>query len=165
MSAGTASAIAAAVGAFVALATLVRSMGEYVLQGRQKRAEALFTLRTRLKSDRRLVEILRWAQDDRAELKDVSYSERYELLGLFEEVALMVNSRLVKDEIAWYMFGYYALSVQNSNNFWHGIYRNDLYWSLFRNFAKRMDEVERDSGRKMDKHGDRAVAGRRRMKI
>jgi hypothetical protein len=52
------------------LATLVRSTHEYVLQGKLKRSEAFFALRARLKTNDRLVEILRLAQDDDPRLAD-----------------------------------------------------------------------------------------------
>jgi hypothetical protein len=39
-------------------------------------------------------------------------------LGFFEEVALMMNSGLIRKEVAHYMFGYYAIHCWDSKNFW-----------------------------------------------
>ncbi|GIF02388.1 hypothetical protein [Paractinoplanes rishiriensis] len=159
--AGVVSACAATIGALVALGTLIRSMHEYVLQGRQKRSEAFFALRARLKGDARMVEILRLIQDDDPKLADqeeVSYTEKYEVLGYFEEVALMLNSGVVRPAVAWYMFGYYALRLSDSGNFWSNIERADPYWALFNTFAEKMNQLEVEMCRRHDSHGSSAVA-------
>jgi hypothetical protein len=114
------------------------------------------------------VEILRLAQDDDPRLADddeVSYAEKFNLLGYFEEVALMANSGIVQPKVAWYMFGYYVLRVSESTNFWSNIERSDPYWSLFNTFAETMAEVEAESARRHDKHGPSAVARKRNLRF
>jgi hypothetical protein len=53
----------------------------------------------------------------------------------------MVNSRLISREVAHYMFGHYVLITERSENFWHGIDRQDTYWQLFHRFARQMREL------------------------
>jgi len=162
------SALAAVAAAFIALATLARSVREYILQGTQKRAEAFIAMQRRLDDDKRMVELLDLAQDDSERLADpadVTYQEKYQLVGYFEEVALMTNSRLIRPRVAWYMFGYYVLSIHRSKNFWSTIHREDLYWSVFNRFAEQMRRFEAAEARRRATKGPNAVARARRMRF
>src|SRR5664280_1201113 len=93
----------AAVGAVVALATFAQAVVEYKQQGRHKRSAQFFELRSKLKDNpdfRRLAELLDFAassdSDERAaaelQLRETSFAIKRDYVGLFEEVALVVNS-------------------------------------------------------------------------
>lgn len=168
ITAGQVSARAAGLVAVIGLATLIRSVREYILQGTQKRAEAFLNTRKVLADNPRSIEILALAQDNDPVLIDpqkVTYQEKFELLGYFEEVAFMVNSGLIKPRIAWYMFGYYVLSIDRSENFWCNIERSDIYWSVFNSFAKRMMQFEVKEARRGSRRGNEAIAARRQMRF
>ena len=168
MTTGQIGALAAALAAVVGLVTLMRSLREYLLQGRQKRTDAFLAKRKDLTENRRRMEILALVQDDDAQLSDpviVPYHEKYELLGYFEEVAFMMNSGLIKPRVAWYMFGYYTLSIDRSSHFWADISRDDLYWSVFNHFVDQMDQFEIKQARRKLKHGYPSVAQRSRMRF
>ncbi|HWA53790.1 MAG TPA: hypothetical protein VG816_06415 [Solirubrobacterales bacterium] len=135
-------------GALIALATLVKALLEYMQQGRQKRAEHFFELRRKLKEN---VEFSRVAglldeaslNDDEAasareELRRLSFQIKRDYLGLFEEVAIAMNSGLIKPQVAHYMFGYYALLCWTSDDFWINVNKLSDYWSLFDDFCKQM---------------------------
>lgn len=63
-------------------------------------------------------------------------------LGFFQEIALVFNSGLVKQEVAHYMFGDYAVRCWENAYFWNGVNRDGPNWSLFRDFASRMEDAE-----------------------
>jgi hypothetical protein len=90
---------------------------------------------------------------DNAQLAKRSRAEKYFLIGLFEQVALLVNSGLMRREVAHYMFGYRAIRCWNSTQFWANLddKDSDMYVSLFKDFVRQMQEVEAsfkfDSGR------------------
>jgi len=63
-------------------------------------------------------------------------------VGFFEEVALMVNSGLIKIEVAHYMFGYYAIRCWDNDYFWSDVNRETPYWALFRDFVAKMKKIE-----------------------
>lgn len=136
----------AGVGAGVALLTLIRATVEYRRQGRQKRAEAFFALRERLKSDDGFAELAALldeealGEDDAAatQLAALPFRLKRDYLGLFEEVALAMESGLIKPKVAHYMFGYYALLCWQSRAFWSNVNRLTAYWSLFNDFCERM---------------------------
>ena len=57
-------------------------------------------------------------------------------------MALVVNSGLIKPEVAHYMFGYHIVRCWKSDAFWAGVNRQSPYWSLFRDFADQMSRIE-----------------------
>jgi hypothetical protein len=142
-------------GTATGLVTLARGLAEYRLQGRQKRADRFFALRESLKNDRgfsELAELLdEGASPDRKlaaeadrKLEAIPFRIKRNYLGLFEEVALALNSGLIRPEVAHYMFGYYAILCEESDSFWNNVGRASAYWSLFRVFYARMKVHQAD---------------------
>ena len=145
--------IAGVLGALVALGTLIKALMEYTQQGRQKRAEHFFELRRKLKENKEFSVIAGLldeasliggqSAEARAELRELSFQIKRDYLGLFEEVAIAMNSGLIKPQVAHYMFGYYALLCWQSDDFWVNVNKLSDYWSLFHDFCDRM-RVEQD---------------------
>jgi hypothetical protein len=138
-----AQAIIAVVGLAVGLATLFRAVLEFRAQGRQRRAEFFLKMMERFFSDQRFLQIcaLLDAEDEEG-LAAISWPERREFLGFIEEVALLVNSKLISREIASYMFGYYPLRAAESGALMGGVNANSPYWRLFFTFVAEMKELE-----------------------
>ncbi|MET0752472.1 MAG: hypothetical protein ABWZ66_03830 [Pyrinomonadaceae bacterium] len=134
--------IATIVGGVVALFALIKGVYEYVKQGSQKRAEQFFEMRNRFKDNDSFKEIADLTESDNSKLKDIPFKEKREYLGFMEEVAIAVNSELIKPEIAHYMFGYYAIKCWKSQNFWSGVNRDSIYWIVFKNFVEKMQGIE-----------------------
>ena len=134
--------LAAVVGAVIALITLVKAVIEYAHQGAQKRAEYFLEMRKRLKENTSFREICALLETDDPNLQAVPFKEKRDLLGFFEEVALMVNSGLIRREVAHYMFGYYAIRCWESDHFWSDVNRGSTYWELFKDFSLQMKEME-----------------------
>lgn len=130
------------VGGLVALMTFVNGILEYSRQGRQKRVDQFMILRRRLKENEQFKFICLLLDTDDAQLLNVSSQDKRDLLGLFEEVALMMNSRLISKDIAHYMFGSYAIQCERSKYFWNNVDHDNLYWSLFRDFVDQMIAYE-----------------------
>ena len=134
--------IAVIAGAAIALMTLVKGVVEYGRQGAQKRAEHFIEMRKRLKENDSFKEMCALLENDDAKLLEMPFREKRDLLGFFEEVALMMNSRLIRPAVAHYMFGYYAIRCWHSQNFWSDVNRHSYYWTLFADFVKRMEAQE-----------------------
>lgn len=128
--------IATIVGVVIACGTLIKGLLEYISQGKQKRAEYYFYLRKRLKENEAFNNIFHLVDKDATELSEISLNDRKEFLGLFQEVALLKKAGLIKKELSYYMFGYFAIRCLDSENFWHGLNKDDHYWTLFMEFAK-----------------------------
>ncbi len=142
MTLGEAKDVGALIGAAIALLAFVRGVIEYGHQGAQKRAAHFLEMRKRLKDDLRFAEICALLEDDDPKLADIPFKERRDLLGLFEEVALLVNSGLIRVPVAHYMFGYYVIRCWESNHFWRDVNRDSIYWTLFQDFVVRMKTCE-----------------------
>jgi hypothetical protein len=142
-------AIIAAVGVAAALFTFVKALFEYSKQNRQKRAEHFSYLRRRLKDNPSFSHICELLEYDDSELRTTPYAQKRDFLGFFQELAILVNSKLVRIEVAHYMFGYYALRCWNSSHFWRNeegqwMNKEDRHWRLFDHFAKRLEAIEKN---------------------
>lgn len=129
------------VGGIVGFATFLFALLEYVRQGRQHRAENFVGMRRRFLETPQYREILDLLDSEDPKLCETSVQEKRNFVGFLEEVALMVNSQLIRREVAHYMFGYYVLLTARSEYFWAGLDRDSLYWSVFRTFAKDMEQI------------------------
>jgi hypothetical protein len=128
----------------IALATLAKSVIEYVKQGAQGRAKQFSELRVRFKSDPTFRNICDLLENDSPDLRKVPPGAKIDFLGFYEEIALLVNSRLMKKHVAHYMFAYYAIRCWESDNFWQNqMNRDSPYWALFRYFVSQMAEIEK----------------------
>ena len=134
--------IIAIVSIVLAISTAIVGLKQYRLQGEQKRATFFLSMRSKLKQNTKFKEISALLEKDSPKLKKVAFAEKRDYLGFFEEVALMMNSGLIKKEVAHYMFGYYAIICWDSKNFWLDVNRNSPYWYLFKNFVEQMKEIE-----------------------
>ena len=122
----------------VTLITFMTGVVQYVRQGRQMRATQFVEMRRRFLEDLSFREILNLLAGDDPKLAEIPIQQRRNLVGFFEEVALMVNSRAIGEQVAHYMFGYYINLVDGSTHFWEGLDKKSEYWALFRAFAARM---------------------------
>src|SRR5712691_9258806 len=105
--------IAGSAGTVIALGALLNGVIEYGAQGAQKRAEQFFVIRKRLFENptfTRVCTLLRKEAEEQAtpaELQDLEtcpFEDKFEFLALFEEVALMMNSGLIREPVAHNMF-------------------------------------------------------------
>ena len=137
------------IAAFGGLGMLGWGIYEYSRQNTQKRAELFRELRSRFQARENLQKLrLLLSEGDPEELAKVPFAERKEFLAFLEEVALSVNSKLLSEDVAFYMFGYYAAVIDKSNYFWNDIPKNHWSWLMTAEFCKRMGkrlrEVEED---------------------
>ena len=146
--------VVATLGAAIALGTLITACLEYVRRGEMERIQLFFDLRRRLKEP----ELGNLAQliDEAAELDpavsqaaanklaQVPFRVKRDYLGLFEEVGLAMERRLIKPEVAHYMFGYYALHCADCRAFWNDVGELNPYWDRFFRFCVQM-KAEREA--------------------
>jgi hypothetical protein len=134
--------IATVAGVVIALAALIKGVYEYVKQGAQKRAEQFVEMRKRFKESDSFRELAALIEENDSKLAAVPFKDKRDYLGFFEEIALMVNSGLIRIEVAHYMFGYYAIRCWENDYFWSDVNRDSQYWVLFKDFVRRMKEIE-----------------------
>lgn len=128
--------------AVIAAVTILKGYAEYKLSAVQKRVELFEKYHQKLKENETLKRIIGLLDDKSADVRNIPRTDKYFYLGYFEEIALLVNSGVLKPEIAHYMFAYYAKICWTNDNFWHDINRNSIYWRVFREFVEQMIELE-----------------------
>ena len=132
----------------IGLATLIKGIHEYKLQGKQKRVDLYNKIKEKLRSDKRLSVITDLVENDSLELKKIPKFNKYYFLGYYEEILIALNSGLIKKDVVHYMIGYYALRCWESKNFWYIddktiIDKNAYYWKLFAEFVSIMQKIEK----------------------
>jgi hypothetical protein len=132
-------------GTIIALTTFFTGAVEFARQSHLRRVEHFIQMRRRFLETPVFQEILRLITTDDPALCNLPVQDRRNFGGFLEEVALMVNSRLISRQVAHYMFGHYVLLTEQSRNFWHGLDREGPYWRLLHAFAAEMEiEAVRD---------------------
>ena len=97
-----------------------------------KRTEFFLNQHRRLFDDPILYEVLCLLDTDDESLKDeIMWDKKRKLLTFFEEIALLVRSGQIHEEVAFYMFGYYAGRARKGQNFCVGIDLAPEHWGLF----------------------------------
>jgi hypothetical protein len=129
--------------AIITLIAIIKGYLEYQKSVKQKRVELFIKYRDHLKNDvifKKILELLETNNND--EIRNLPRFDRYLFLGFYEEIALLVNSRIMKPEIAHYMFAYYAKLCWENDTFWYDISRESFYWRVFREFVEQMIQLE-----------------------
>jgi hypothetical protein len=130
------------VGGVIAFLTLWVGLFQYAKQSHSTRASQFIQMRRRFLEDETFRELLNQISACTESVQTAPIQDRRNLVGFLEEVALMVNSRLIRKDVAHYMFGHYVLLIDNCDAFWEGLDRQSEYWSLFRRLAEDMRSVK-----------------------
>ena len=139
------------VGGSIAFITLWQGLFQYSRQNHANRANQLISMRRRFLEEKSFQAILTKIHDGCPEIAKVPIQDRRNLVGYFEEVALMMHSGLIRPEVTHYMFGYYVILIDDCEKFWEGLDRQSDYWVVFRAFAQRMRNMPISSS---VKHGE-----------
>lgn len=130
-------------GTIIGLITLFSGLVQFFRERDQRRVEHFIDMRRRFLDTPCFQEILRLVTNDDPSLSKIPIQDRRNFGGFLEEVALMVNSRLISRQLAHYMFGHYVLLTAKSVHFWQGLDREGTYWQLFRAFARDMEQCSK----------------------
>ena len=139
-------------GVVVAVITLMKGVYEYTKQAAQNRAEHFIQMRDRYDG---FLDVCTLLEQDggsgpaHEELCRLPFDKKRDFLGFYEEIALMMQSGLIKKQVAHYMFGYYAIRCWDSAAFWDApdtnLNRESCYWGVFRAFVQEMERIEKKS--------------------
>jgi hypothetical protein len=104
------------------------------------RTEFFLSQHRRLFDNEDLYDVLCLLDGDEEELTDEGMPDKKrKFLTFIEEMALLVNSGQINREVAFYMFGYYAICARNGVNFAAGMDMSLQHWSLFFDFANNAE--------------------------
>lgn len=128
----------------VGVATGIIAVIQYGRNNALRRVEHFRYLNEKLTETPKYLRIADLLQSESEEISEVSISDKTEFIGLYEIVAISMNSGLIKKEVAFYMFGYYAIKCWNSELFWNDdLEKESSYWHAFRDFVVKMETLER----------------------
>lgn len=136
--------IATILGTIAAFWGLYKGVLEFSLQGAQKRAEIFLKKHNEYFSNKSFNEIRTLLEKDNEELRAIGIEEKRAYLTFFEEVAVLKNTGLIKPDLAYYMYGYYATKCLESTHFWSNIHKKEIFWNVFIRFATEMQNRLRE---------------------
>ncbi len=115
-----------------------------------KRTEFFLDQHRRLFDNEDLFKILCLIDDDSSELaKPEMWDQNRKFLAFLEEIALLVRSNQIDKDVAYYMFGYYAICAKTGldvgNNLAEGIITTPEHWGLLFDFASDAQEYFRNN--------------------
>jgi hypothetical protein len=130
-------------GIIASVITLTKGIYEYIRQGSEKRSLNFFKLEREFFSNESNILICKLIEDDSPNLLNVSYEDKVKFLGFMEQIALLVNSKLLSLELASYVYGYYVLRCSSSVNFWsNDMDKGSEFWNLFFSFSEKIKQID-----------------------
>lgn len=106
-----------------------------------KRTEFFLTQHRLLFDDPVLYEVLQHIDGDGSELTEMPmWDKKRKFLTFIEEISFLATSDLINSSVAYYMFGYYAISAKNGKNFMVGINADKIHWQVFYEFCEKAEE-------------------------
>lgn len=90
----------------------------------------------RLFDNQELYDVICLLDADKKELANENmWDKKRKFLTFVEEIALLVRSDQINEEVAFYMFGYYSRCAMHGVNFCEGIHPSAEHWGLFYEFT------------------------------
>lgn len=134
--------IGGTIAALIAICTFFFGVIQYRRSNMLKRAELYFEIENRFFENEQFRKIVALLENDDPALAEIALQDRIFFLGLYEQVAIMLNSKLMRKELAHYMFGFYAVKALESEHFWSDghLDKKNPYWTVFRSFAGEMKQ-------------------------
>jgi len=127
----------------VAVVTLMKGVYEYMMQRSDKRAQQFLEMRKSFRENKEFQKILEHLHGDQ-DFSQISDTVKFEFMGFFEDLAFLINSKLMKKETVFYMFSFDVIAAWNNSLFWDDELKNDKYWSLLSDFVNQMMEIDKN---------------------
>ena len=152
---------AVAASAIIATITFIFNVWEKNKENRLKRLETYLSFEKRLNEEKNFQKFLTLLEEDNPDLAHEETLEKYKFLGFLEEISVAVDNRLMSKDLAFYMFGYYAIRANKSEHF--NALKNDkkidwnsIYWRVAKKFVSDMEKIEK-------KHANKTSLGKIRV--
>jgi hypothetical protein len=125
--------------AIIALATFWKAIYEYMQQRADKRAQQFIALRSSFRDNPAFQKIIShlYGDEDFSTVDDVN---RIEFMGFYEDLAFLMNSGLIRKEVAFYMFGGDVIKAWKNDRFWSKERKEEKEWALLKDFVGQMQE-------------------------
>jgi hypothetical protein len=115
---------------------------EYRRQGLWRQLETLIAWRTSFETLAKQHGLLDKLANNHPSLAAIPFTDRAEILGLLEGIAIALENRQLDEQQVFNFFGFYTCRLKESANFMEGIPEQSIYWQRFFKFADRMARLE-----------------------
>jgi hypothetical protein len=134
-------------GTGLGLLAAAKGLIEYSEQNAQRRLQLFQDLRRRFE-EKPAMQKMRAAIEAQGpnQLRAIAKNDKVDFAAFYEDVALMMNSGLIRPEVAHYWFGFYAVSADEDDAFWSDLNKELPYWRVFRQFARTMRQLDQSTG-------------------
>jgi hypothetical protein len=126
------------IASIVAIIAVVVTVITYVKSERLKRFDKFQQMLNRYSSEGAFVKVRKWIYAEQHGQSDEAHTpsefEMHLFMAFFEELAVMINSKLMRDDLAAYNIGIDAVRFYEVVEKYH----DEKMWLLFNSFAKRM---------------------------
>ena len=138
-------------GVVVAFFVLIRGFYEYKHKIALECANKFLQMRTKFKETEPYCKIYplmnateRKKKESKEKLENLKAREIYDFVGFFEELALMMNSKLIPKKVVFYFFGYYILLTRKMTKYFLSNEElKDPLWSVFVDLSDEMRKIGR----------------------
>lgn len=117
-----------------AVGTLFLGFWKFRQGNLQRRTENFARLRAKFHEIEGLPSLLE-KLDLGQDVTNVSYRVKLNFIGLYEDLFILFENKLIEKNVALYMFGFYAMKCEDSDTFWAELSKEDPYWTAFHQFA------------------------------
>lgn len=125
------------IGVTLTCTSIILALKQYRDSKKFKKASYFIDLRDRFKNNQQFNNIRR-KLENKENLDDIDKSEIYDYVGFFEELQIAINSKFIKTELVYYLFGYYIIQCDVSEL----INRDATMWGAFKELANEMREIQ-----------------------
>jgi hypothetical protein len=121
-------------------------------EGRLKRFENFQQMQNRYRQDPSIQAVFRslypdhYRVDNEKDPLPATRKNKLDFMGFYEELALMVNSGIMRPDAAYYTFGVDAVEFWKKEQDWH----DDPNWELFNSFVQSVQSFQKDRLKNLD---------------
>jgi hypothetical protein len=134
---GVASFLLAIVGAYIAYRSYQQRTAEIASKNKLDRFNNYLIANTYFENDKNINAVRDAAES--GNWSTVTKDHRYYFMAFYEQVALMMQSGLISEDAAFYIYGFELMRAYEDPEFWHNNDpKDDKYWELLRHLYERM---------------------------
>lgn len=119
----------------IGLLAFIKGVMEFVHLNSIRRYEKFHQMSTRFDENEDIQKVCALLHDANNELETVSIQQKEVFICFIEEVYFMMNSGLMNRDLALYSFGYYGKLAIDSEAFWQGLNKNEVFYIHFLDFC------------------------------
>ena len=125
------------VGGTIGLLAFAKGIVELIESNAMRRYEKFQHMSVRFDESPDIQKVCAFLHDNESQATgDLTKQQKEVFICFLEEIYFMMNSGIMKRDLALYTFGYYAAMAIDSEQFWHDLRKSDPFYVHFLRFCK-----------------------------